>query len=383
MQNTKLGNPREDSCNTYSSADGREQTMGRFFNATQGLLVLAAVVCALPAQSQPAIVSFDPPDSVSTIVNGISTSGLITGGYTDIYTNNHGFLRTPDGRFTTFDAPGASTNISPSGICITSAGEIAGNYERYGGVVDFGFGPQAFYLNAGFLRHPDGTILNIDPSTAIESGPGAINAQGTIVGTFFSYVDFANHFYVRTPGGAFTAFDPEPGALPWAMGINPAGTIVGSYRDTNFVLHSFLRTAKGAVTLFDDPDGVNGTSATSISPNGSITGFFLDTNYNAHGFVINQTGRFTTFDPEGSISTTPSSGTGNAPNGTIVGSYLDTNYISHGFVRASSGKITTFDPEGSVNTFVAGVNPGGLITGYYYNNPTNYLAHGFVFQTKD
>jgi uncharacterized membrane protein len=379
MQTTT--NQREDSCNAHSSDErrGTTQTIVRFFSRTHAVPLLAAVACALPAQSQPAIVPFDPPGSVSTIVGGISPEGMITGGYTDIYTNNHAFLRTPDGQFTTFDAPGASTNISPSGVSINSAGVITGNYLRYGGVADFGFGPEAYYLFAGFLRLADGTISNIDPPNSYESGPSAINDQGTIVGSYGAAADGSNHFYERAANGTFTEFNPEPGRIfPGSIAINPEGTVTGSYYDTNFISHSFLRTAQG-LTLFDHPNAAFGTGATSISPNGAIAGYYYaDTNYIAHGFVRNQNGQFTTFDVQGSIGTYP---IGIAPNGTIAGGYNDANYQSHGFVRAKNGNITTFDPEGSLGTIVSGINPGGMITGYYFYN-TNYQARGFVFQTK-
>src|SRR5262249_17712388 len=163
MQNTKPNNHRQDSRNTRSS-DGRgpTHTSVRFFRRTRAILMLAAVAGALPAQSQQAIVAFDPPDSVSTTVNGISTSGMITGGYTDINRNSHGFLRTPDGQFTTFDAPGA-LSVWPKGAGVNSAGVITGTYGKYASSDPF-FG--TFYFIGGFLRLADGTIFNIDPPNA-------------------------------------------------------------------------------------------------------------------------------------------------------------------------------------------------------------------------
>ena len=379
MQNTKLDNQRKASCNAHSGDDGRgpTQTIVRFFSRTHALLVLAAVACALPAQSQPAIVAFDPPGSVSTTVGGISPEGAITGGYTDTNNNTHGFVRTPGGQFTTFDAPGASTNISPSGASINSAGVITGNYLKYGGVADFGFGPEAYYFVAGFLRLADGTIFNIDPPNAYSSGPSAINDQGTIAGNYGAIVDGSRHFYVRAANGIFTDFDPAPGAMPASISINPEGTVTGTYWDTNFISHTFLRTAQGKVTSFDYPDAVSGTAATGISPSGAVTGYYNDTNYVGHGFVRNQNGQFTTFDPQGSIGTYP---IGITPNGAVAGYYNDTNYVSHGFVRAKNGKITTFDPQGSLSTIVMGIDPLGVVTGHYFYN-TNYQTRAFVFQS--
>jgi len=374
MQKTKLENQREDSRNAHSNDDGRgpTQTIHRFFSRTHGILVLAAVACALPAQSQAAIVVFDPPDAVSTMIGGINPEGTITGGYRDANNDDHGFLRTLDGQFTTFDAPGALSAF-PQGATINSAGVITGTYGKYAGSDPF-FG--TFYTISGFLRLADGTTFNIDPPPAYSSFPAAINDEGTIAGSYGAAQDGSNHFYVRAADGTFTEFDPEPGARPASIGINPEGTLTGSYLDSNFIPHSFVRTARGTITLFDAPDAVNGTAASSISPSRAITGYYVDSNNNAHGFLRNWQGHFTTFDPQGSISTYPS---GIAPNGAIAGNYNDVNYQSHGFVRAKNGKITTFDPQSSMSTIVTGINPGGVISGYYFD--ANFNTHGFVFQT--
>src|SRR5262245_61526163 len=137
MQNAKPNNEREDSRKASSSDDrrGTVGTIARFLCRTSAILVLAAVAYALPAQSQAqTIVTFDPPGSVRTIVGGISPVGTITGGYADASQKSFGFLRTPDGQFTTFDAPG-DLSLGPQGISINSAGEITGSYGTPGPVI--------------------------------------------------------------------------------------------------------------------------------------------------------------------------------------------------------------------------------------------------------
>ena len=62
------------------------------------------------------------------------------------------------------------------------------------------------------------------------------------------------------------------------------------------------------------------------------------------------------------------------PAGVITGFYLEPNLASHGFLRASDGTVSTIDPPGSTATIIgqsfnnfAGppINPAGAITGRY------------------
>ena len=43
----------------------------------------------------------------------INPAGVIVGGYADANNVSHGYLRAPDGTFTTFEAPGADTTPGP------------------------------------------------------------------------------------------------------------------------------------------------------------------------------------------------------------------------------------------------------------------------------
>jgi hypothetical protein len=116
----------------------------------------------------------------------------ITGFYIDANGVYHGFLRTPDGTFTTFDAPGAGTKTGQgtSSASINPEGAIAGDYA------------DASNVNHGFLRAPDGTFTTFDAP-----GAGTGSGQGT------------------TP-----------------FNNNPADAITGFYIDASGVSHGFLRT---------------------------------------------------------------------------------------------------------------------------------------------
>jgi hypothetical protein len=126
------------------------------------LCTLALSVSA--SAKHPTIITFDPPGSILTEALAINPAGTIAGGYLDASNVVHGFLRVPDGTFTTFDAPGAGTGIGQGTIAfsINPAGAITGYY------IDGGNVPH------GFLRARDGTITTFD---APDAGTGAF--QGT------------------------------------------------------------------------------------------------------------------------------------------------------------------------------------------------------------
>ena len=99
----------------------------------------------------------------------------------------HGFVRTPHGSITTFDAPSASTGSGQGTFPanINPAGTIVGNY------VD------ASNVNHGFLRHTNGTITTFDaPGAGTGPGQGTLpicnNAPGAITG---SYLDASNMYH--------------------------------------------------------------------------------------------------------------------------------------------------------------------------------------------
>jgi hypothetical protein len=351
---------------------GSVQTIIRLFCRTNVFLMLAAIAFALPAQGQ-TTVTFDIPGSVNMFGGGISQDGAITGAYFDLSVHKRfGFVRTPDGRITTFIAP-ADHSSGATGVGINSAGVITGGYGIFAGNVS---GIGDLFFDGSFLRLPDGTIFDISPPTAYFSDPAGINDQGTVAGTYMDAQDGSAHFFLRTADGTCIEFDPELGAQAYLLGgINPSGAVTGCYFDSNGNVRSFVRTAQGKVTLFDAPNAVYGTQAASINPSGAITGYYYDAEFNYHGFLRGKAGQITEFDPQGSAGTNP---VGITPNGTIAGYYYDANFNTHGFVRAKNGKITTFDPQGSIGTIVTGMNARGMITGTYRDA---HGVHGFVFHS--
>lgn len=148
------------------------------------------------------ITTFDAPGASSapgdgTFPRAINRQGTIVGNYSDASKEvNRGFLRSPGGKFTTFQAPGADTTQGsgngtfPEGI--NDAGVITGRY------VD---GNIVYH---GFVRSPGGEFTTFDApdsSSTLDDGtfPRSINDKGAIIGNYSAADKEVNRGFLRNP----------------------------------------------------------------------------------------------------------------------------------------------------------------------------------------
>lgn len=284
--------------------------------------------------------------NISASSISINNRGTIAGNFVDSNNVSHGFLRAPGGEFTKLDAPGASSAVgSFDGTFPTSindAGAVTGNY------ID------SHDLTHGFVRSPAGEFTTFDAPGAgsvaafgYGSFPQSINSAGAIAG-HYSDVRNAIRGFVRSPSGKFTTFEAPGASSVAAFGfgtfpesINDAGAITGHYADANGLYHGFLRGPEGEFTIFEAPGadtiagGGNGTLPKSINAAGAITGHYADAQAVIHGFVRSPGGKITTFDAPG---LTGGAGSGIYPEsindgGAITGHYTDAVGMNHGFLR--------------------------------------------------
>jgi hypothetical protein len=342
-----------------------------------------------------------PGSGLGTQGEDISPAGAITGLYADANNVMHGFLRTPWGRLITFDAPGAGTvpnlyfKSTPAGtyggqgtyaMSINPEGAIAGSYLDENN------------LGHGFVRAPDGKFTSFDdPDAGTTAYLGTfawnINPWGVIAGNYWDS-NSTRHGFVRTPHGKFTNFDP-PGSVSTfvclASCINPAGAVNGWYKDADGVVHGFVRAPDGSITEFNVPgagtEGGQGTYSGSINAEGAVTGDYVTEDNATHGFVRAPDGRITKFDVPGA-GTDGSQGQGTYAEaindrGEVTGQYIDSNDVQHGFVRAPDGRITKFDAPNAgtaagsyEGTIPLAINAVGEITGAYIDS--NWVLHAFV-----
>ena len=223
------------------------------------LCTLALTACA----QEPQIIVFDAPNSgtlpyIGTLATGINSIGAVTGNVTDNNDGTHGFVRTPDGKFTSFDVPGADPVVGctcPGAI--NDFGVVAGYYTDTNGV------------DHGFLRSPEGefTTFDVPGAGGYGSFPIALNLEGAVVG-YYSDPNYLFHAFLRSPDGTFATF-VGPGACDAgtstgcygssAFNINLSGTSVGSFMDGNFVGHGLIRSPGGTLTTFDIPGAGTGS----------------------------------------------------------------------------------------------------------------------------
>jgi hypothetical protein len=334
----------------------------------------------------------------------INNWGAVTGYYLDANNVYHGFLRSPDGKFTNFEAPGADTQAGDfNGTlpnAISDAGAITGVYY------------DANNEGHGFLRSPEGkfTTFDVTRGTIGTTTPIALNLESAIVGY---YEDQNGVFqpFLRRPDGTFETWT-GPGACQassatgcygsGAFSINFFGTIAGGYEDNsgNFVDHGLVRGPEGRLTSFEAPGSGTGPYQGTGSPGssvplnqfGAIAGYYIDASNVVHGYLRSPWGEFTTFDvpgegPQG-IGCYSDCSVGLNDWGAITGYYLDANNVYHGFVRSPEGTVTSFDapganttPDSYSGTFPVSINDQGEITGYYLD--ANNVNHSFLLLPSD
>ena len=370
----------------------------RTFWAVLCLLVLCSGASAQEAR----IITFDAPGAgtVANNFNGtfaaaINALGTVAGYYNDSNVVSHCFIRTADGKITTFDVPGADINPADA------AGSIIYAINAFGSTA--GIYVDSSFVSHGFLRSPDGKFTTFDAPGAGGFGttPLAINLEGAIVG-YYTDSNYSFHAFLRSPDGKFTTWigpdactgNGSEGCFgSGASNINVFGIIAGGFEDDsgNFVHHDFVRSAEGKLRVFDVPGAGTGSYQGTGCPGcdsglnqwGAIAGTYIDANSVQHGFLRSPDGKFTTFDAPGA-GTGSYQGTGcpsDCPTslnnlGAVIGTYIDANGALHGYLRSPQGKVVTVDPLGSVFTWSSGINDLGAIAGYYAD--ANGVYHGFL-----
>jgi hypothetical protein len=216
----------------------------------------------------------------------INPAGAIAGQYGDTSGVFHGFLRSPDGTITTFDAPGAGT-APGQGTLVTFTDGI-----NPAGAIALGFSDASGTFHAA-VRAPDGTFTAFDPPGSFFTNDSGINPAGTVT-SFYADASFAFHGYVRAPEGTFTLFDVSGGGTGPFQGtepfnINASGAVTGAVVDAGGVNHGFLRAKTGAITKFDAPGAGTGSGQGTLpvynNPANAISGFEIDGSGVAHGFL--------------------------------------------------------------------------------------------------
>ncbi len=303
-----------------------------------GLIVASASQGAI-------LVSIAPVSgSTSTSVVGISNNGTVTGSYstTANFSDEHGFVRTSNGKFTTFDYGTGGTE--PRGI--NDPGAIVGIFQSVG--CSLNTSPSLAACEE-FERSKSGKFTTIKkggtPLVGISQG---INASGQFVGSYFTgsatnpvIAGFygANGVYLSDLTLPFTTQTTEP------RGVNASGEVVGFFLLPGGNPQGFLLNG-GVVTVFNYPDPAQtGTIPEGINDKGQISGSRIDGSGNSHGFLVSaDLSTFTSIDIPGAPYT-QGWGLNNAAE-VIVESdvasfiYCSNNSDAHKYCKVKNGSST-------------------------------------------
>ena len=157
-----------------------------------------------------------PPGDVSgTVAESINNCGALSGFFIDSNSVYRGFLRQADGSIVSFEAPLAGTGSGQGTLPSVEFQQGSHNaLNERGDLV--GSAVDANYTAHGFLRTHDGEFFSFDLPQGVGSYngtvPSSINSTGTIVGSSFDDND-GGHGFVRYPDGKLVPFD-APGAVP-------------------------------------------------------------------------------------------------------------------------------------------------------------------------
>ncbi len=245
------------------------------------------------------VTTFDVPKAFTTYVTGLNATGEIVGYYLDASHNQHGFIRSAKGIYTTVDLPGSlqgtSLNaISNSGLAVGTGEDGAGYQEAFiyntkgvfKTIIDNRLNPVPTAINnqgsvAGF-NVPGGTqsaflyskgALTVLPTTKyVVSASFGMNKFNEVVGQAATGQNEVGLIY---PGKGNVAYiRPKGSTESYNLGVNDSGVIVGVSYDVNFKSVGFTWT-KGVFATLSVPGGTN-ASANGINNAGQVIGTYFD-----------------------------------------------------------------------------------------------------------
>lgn len=341
------------------------------------LAVTLGVACAVAGAES--FVVFDVPGS--DLTGAMNNSGVVTGSYA-VGDRTHGFVRSPEGTLTTFEAvTGAWTHPH----AINESGVIAGYVE-----VPIGTGVNY----QGFYREPNGQVtVFLVPNADV--AVSTINGSGAMGGLIYSNVGKPTQGFTRDLGGSTQLIDlPNLQWLQFAT-LNDRGDIAGIAQvdDTSPtpVSLGFVRTADGSLSTFAPPPTSRTRLAriqlTSMAMNntGTVVGSVLDVIV-VYPIAWSQDPRVFIRKPDGSMEIfrisnaslrdgIMASGINNS--GAITGYYYEnTRRRPRGYARDAQGIVTTFAVPAMNSTMPVSINDNGWIFGYCFD--FNGVRHGFI-----
>jgi hypothetical protein len=337
-------------------------------------LLLAIVAIASPAFAQ---TQFDISGATEIYPTVINANGSVAGYYATASPSCcptfgkdfFGFIRDAVGNVTTFATAAYYPNSSSTVVWgMNSSG------------VTVGEGYVVSLYTKGFIRAADGSFTLINPGSSGLTSARAINDSGQVTGTWLPQgPPYQSHGFVYS-AGTITSFDvPNPSKTVLTTQTRPEtidalGNVAGTFVDSNGAYHVFLRTNKGHFTTYDIP-GSQSIVVTRLNNSGLIGGRSW-TGTSQVGFTLVTGGKkvLTTFSsPYASAYTSPQDLNN---SGIAVGPYWDGTH-NHGFRWYVTSGFTYFDMPSATDTVPMAINDSTVSTGYFFD--LSGAAHGFIY----
>jgi hypothetical protein len=312
-----------------------------------------------PLQARSGFIVFQVPGANQTNPSYLSNSGDVVGTFSDA-SGYHGFIRSPDGTFTTIDVPGSTTTDANE---VDKDGTIIGSYTAPKGT-------RGSYWN-GFIRSADGTITTFAaPHATHNTNFTAFAKNGWIAGTGIPGIHTGQprFGFLRSPSGHYIEF----GNNLDVTSANSSNVVTG-IADQSGIDHGFVRTPDGTITQFD-PEGANYTVPSAINAAGTVAGVAELPSGAEESFIRASDGTISTFVVPNALFTDALSIN---KNGMVAGSFENYDASFHDFIRSSDGTITVIDVPGATGTYWASLNDKGQVAGQAKINGT---LEGFIWK---
>ena len=222
------------------------------------------------------------PGAALTNANGDNLT-QIAGYYFPPSSASHGYVQT-GASFITAEPPNSSSSYLWG---INTSGLAAGGFCQGSSCDSAPFGAQGYTYDS-----TTGAITAIDFPGSMSTVAYGVSALGVVVGGFCPTNTLCplNLFYIASHGfiddnGTFTQLDYPGSDGTTAFGVNNTETVVGTYSTFggNGVIHGFLYQ-NGAYTDLNFP-GANWTEATGINNSGVVVGYYQDSQGGVFGFM--------------------------------------------------------------------------------------------------
>jgi uncharacterized membrane protein len=313
------------------------------------VLFLSAMLLCFPARAEnPHFATIDVPGTARTIAYDVNSAGDVVGVFNATCTGTscsapHGFiLRSGASAPEIIDVPGAAQTRAYG---INDAGDVVGDYRI--GTVSSGFLLRAGSSEFVTARYQDGSF------TAARTDLYDIDEQGNAVGTYDDPVKLFGQTHVAAfiwRNGSFRVLQaPFDSTFQTQLhGINAQGSVVGcywTYAPSGNVMHGLAVTTDGTYLSEDFPGSMMSMNW-RISDSSIRVGQYTDFDKTTHAYVLKD-GEYESVDFPGAVYT-DARGVAERPRRNrhgssieilTVGSYVDTESKTHGFLFTRSVRV--------------------------------------------